>query len=170
MKDRSDESSHHERKLLPRSDISLQFPIMSFPLTAHNCMSTRCMSFKVALCFAFVDWYIVYWGCFALRVCTGFYQSKLGVPTRSWIYLRYGDLQALLHITPQLVYQRWSGGSGLPWSLSVWSLIIGPKPEMYRVLRSTKQWCDGSSDGPIELLSCLWDDAYKRTLAVNRKE
>ena len=34
------------------------------------------------------------------------------------------------------------------------------------------RWIDPSWGEPIELyvLSCLWDGAYKRTLAVNRKE
>ena len=60
--------------------------------------------------------------------------------------------------------------------------------------KSVRSWCDGSSDlsfmgwthwaiyrssqcsttgvtkRPWYVLSCLWDDAYKRTLAVNRKE
>ena len=61
------------------------------------------------------------------------------------------------------------------------------------VVKSVRSWCDGSSDRSLTVnqlryflfqpvlhhwcnkklwyvLSCLWDGAYKRTLAVNRKE
>ena len=60
---------------------------------------------------------------------------------------------------------------------------------MYLRGKSVRSWCDGSilHGGPIELflvpdsvprlvkqrpwyvLSCLWDDAYKRTLAADQK-